>query len=217
MPDRSRRPTTRIENLPSPRPSGILCTSVIAAPSSETHRGRDGRTIMHILDIFQAHPDHLQLRVLPAEDRQGVGRAVRNIAQLQALQPVVRLGHLRRGRLDPRADPRPDRPHPARDQPDGRLAPDLRLPHARTSWRRSSTATPARASRTSWPSAATRPANLADYDRAQRRLPVRRASSSRFIQLADRTRPTRAASASASPASPRGTPARPTGSRRWTT
>ena len=63
----------------------------------------------------------LLVRVLPAEDRR---RASTNlfdtISALRDARARLRLGHLRRRRLDPRADARPGRPHPARDGDRGR-------------------------------------------------------------------------------------------------
>ncbi len=83
---------------------------------------------MHILDIFQEHPTTFSFEFFPPKTDAASEELFANIAQLQVLAALVRLRDLRRGGLDPRADPRPDRPDPARDQPDGRLAPDLRLP-----------------------------------------------------------------------------------------
>ncbi len=59
------------------------------------------------------------------------------------------------------------------------------------------------------------PRNRPDYDRSNDAFQY--AEQPRPVHpVASATRPTRAGSASASPASPRGTPARPTASRRWT-
>ena len=69
---------------------------------------------------------------------------------------VLRLGHLRRRRLDARAHPRDGEAHPRRDGADARprISPASAPPRARST--RSSTATPTPASATSWRCAAIR-------------------------------------------------------------
>ena len=71
---------------------------------------------MHILDIFQDRPTTFSFEFFPPKTDEASDELFANIAQLQALAAVVRLGHLRRGGLDARADARPDRPDPARDR-----------------------------------------------------------------------------------------------------
>ena len=161
-------------------------------------------------------PDHLQLRVLPSQDGRGLGGAVRHHrAACKDLQPsfvsvTYGAGGSTRERTHDlvRADS-------ARDQPDGRLAPDLRLPHA------------GRAGRDPRP---LRRVGDREHPGPGRRSAARSGrptigTSDAFHYAEDlvgfirshESRPIRAASASASRAFPRGIPARPTGSRRWTT
>ena len=71
---------------------------------------------MHIHDIFKAHPTTFSFEFFPPKTDKASEELFATIAQLQALAALVRLRDLRRRGLDPRADPRPDRPHPARDR-----------------------------------------------------------------------------------------------------
>ena len=76
------------------------------------------------------------LRVLAAEDAGGRGEPVGRHPPAGAAGSRLRLGHLRRRRLDPRAHP----PHRAadaeRDHPEARRPPDLRRRLAATRWTR---------------------------------------------------------------------------------
>ena len=164
---------------------------------------------------LRPRPDHVQFRVLPAQVGRGGRRPVRHHRPTARTQAVVRVRHLRGRRRHPGPDPRPDHPHPARDQPDGRVPPDVRLPqpagddgHPRPVRRR-------RGSKTSWPWAATRPRRSPGT--TARRTPSGTPRNSSGSSAAGPTPPTRAGSASASPGSPKATPGRPTGSSRWTT
>ena len=171
---------------------------------------------MHIQDIFRQHPTTFSFEFFPPKTDEASEELFRTIAQPAGAAAVVRLGHLRRRRLDPRADPRPGRPHPARDQPDRRLAPDLRLPHARRAGRDPRPLR--RLGHREHPGPRRRPAAEPGRLRPRRRTPSSTPSDLvAFIRSRDERAATRAASASAWPASPRGTRPRRTGSRRWTT
>ena len=83
---------------------------------------------MHIQDVFQARPTTFSFEFFPPKTDEASEELFATIAQLAGAAALVRLGDLRRGGFDARADARPDRPDPAGDAADGGLAPDLRLP-----------------------------------------------------------------------------------------
>ena len=64
---------------------------------------------MHIQDIFQARPTTFSFEFFPPKTDKASDELFETIAQLQTLQALVRFGNLWRGRLDTRANPRPDR------------------------------------------------------------------------------------------------------------
>ena len=68
---------------------------------------------MHIQDIFQARPTTFSFEFFPPKTDKASDELFETIAQLQTLQAIVRFGDLRRGGLDARANPRPDRADPA--------------------------------------------------------------------------------------------------------
>ena len=110
-------------------------------------------------DEDRRHPaagPQLLVRVRSAADRADGAHPRADARRSRAARALVRVGHLRRRRLDPRAHPRSGRADPARDDDDPDGAPHVRVPHPRRSGRgrRRATATPG--SRTSSPSAATR-------------------------------------------------------------
>ena len=111
---------------------------------------------MHIQDIFRQHPTTFSFEFFPPKTDEASAELFADDRQPAGAEAVVRLGHLRGRRLDPRADPRPGRPHHPRDEPDRRLAPDLRLPHPRRAGRDPRPVRRGRRRTTSWPSAATR-------------------------------------------------------------
>ena len=122
---------------------------------------------MHIQDIFRQHPTTFSFEFFPPKTDEASDELFQHHRQLAGTAAVVRVGHLRGRRLDPRAHARPRRPHRERDEPDRRVAPDLRLPHRATRLAAILDRYADAASRTSWPWAATRRKNLADYDRSK--------------------------------------------------
>src|SRR4051794_4392304 len=100
---------TRRENTP-PRNVASAETSLVdpeavAGQSSENANGAALLAPPRRPDAHPRHlpgpPDDLQLRVLPAQDRRGLERPVRPHRRVAAPEALVRLGDLRRGRLDP--------------------------------------------------------------------------------------------------------------------
>ena len=82
------------------------------------------------------------------------------IRRLEPLEPGVRLGHLWRRRLDPRAHPRDRRPHPEGDPAHAGRAPDLRRRLARRGRRDRRRTIGTSASATSWRCAAIPPTGI---------------------------------------------------------
>ena len=136
---------------------------------------------------------HAVLRVLPAEDRRGRAHAREGGGGAGRAAAVVRVRHLRRPRQHPRAHPRRRHPHQPRAGLPRHAPPHLRRPHPRRHRGRCSTTTPPTASRTSSPSAATRPPTA----------PTRAATTSTPRSSSSRCGPTRRASPSAWPPTPR--------------
>src|SRR5262249_22087329 len=84
--------------------------------------------------LHHAHPRYsagqwhdLQLRILAAQGREGLGGIVRDDLPFTDAQAFVRFGDVRCGWLDARADARSARPNSARNATDRRLTPDVRL------------------------------------------------------------------------------------------
>ena len=103
-------------------------------------------------------PAVLLVRVLPAARRRRRGAAARDDADAAHARPGLRVGHLRRGRLDPRPDGRPGRaaPRGGRHRGDGALL--VRRLDPRGAARGAAADARRRASRRCWRCAATRPA-----------------------------------------------------------
>ena len=83
-------------------------------------------------DEDRRHPaagPQLLVRVRSAPDRADGAHAGADARRSRAARAVVRVGHLRRGWVDPRTHPRPRRADPARDRDDPDGAPHLRLSH----------------------------------------------------------------------------------------
>ena len=113
-------------------------------------------TMAKIADILRegrARRSSSSRRKTPA----GRGAARADAARARAARAVVRVGDLRRRRLDARAHARPRRAHQPRHVDDRDGAPHVRRAHAGRARRDRHPLPRRRASRTSWRSAATRP------------------------------------------------------------
>ena len=125
-------------------PIGLNCRGVnsprdlrsimLIAPPSELLRFRlrtnrlRGDPLMHILDIFDEHPATFSFEFFPPRTDAASVELFEVIAQLQALQPsFVSVTYGAGGSTRERTHDLIVR-HPARDQPDRHLTPDLRLP-----------------------------------------------------------------------------------------
>ena len=173
---------------------------------------------MHIQDIFAPAPRPRSAssssRRRPTRRREEL---FRTIAPLQELQPsFVSVTYGAGGSTRERTHDLVVRIE-RETEPDGRLAPDLRLPLARRDDGDPRPLRRERASRTSWPSAATRRRTLAEL-RPRARTPSGTPSSWCSSSGRGRTRPDRARVRHRRRRLPRGPPRHArTGSRRWTT
>src|SRR4051812_38673806 len=96
------RVATPARSLPSKRLLEYPEYLLIGRSEPESPR-RDGQEHAYSRHL-PGTSDHVQLRVLPAEDGQGLGRTVPEHCPVADPAPLVRVGDLRRGGLDPRAD-----------------------------------------------------------------------------------------------------------------
>jgi hypothetical protein len=127
---------------------GELTVTLVARRKAVRRAEAEGRMNRHRLEQLKpsraavragARRHSGQLRILPAQNRDDGRDLVAVDPDACAARPAVRLGHLWRRRLDPRAHPRDRRADPRRDRFDAGGAPHLR----RRKPRRESTPSPA--------------------------------------------------------------------------
>ncbi len=145
---------------------------------------------MHIQDIFAQHRTTFSFEFFPPKTDEAGEELFRTIAPLQELQPsFVSVTYGAGGSTRERTHDLIVRIQ-RETEPDGRLAPDLRLPHPRRDDRDPRPLRRERASRTSWPWR--RPAtNDAELRPREGRLPVRRGAGAVHPLAAERAGPPR--------------------------
>ena len=114
----------------------------------------------------------LFVRVLPTEDTGRGSTAGNDVARAATAHAVVRLGHLRRRRLNPRTHARPRCAHEPRVWPHRNGAPDVRRAPSPGAGRHPRPATATPGCKTSWRCGATRPRTSTCHSRNSTTRPI---------------------------------------------